>query len=434
MRRRKSSSGVSAVVGTAIAVMIFFTVMIPMWLYLQQLQTLFMDEVSRRLQFEVEKLNEELEITLTLQPPDINPFGRRSLYLIMMNKGPIEITVPRLYIESSRIGLYPVDEQHKLPPGAIVMQPLNYYVEPGEEVVLRAPTLRGNSFVSGDTIGPNKLPFLLIVHLSNVSLGFRYEVEVSVVSNININEIRGCVSLRSEEFSNGCRGSARSERFVSRVEDLSDVFAFNIAPGVYDVRVNQCPYSSGSCANIAPSPVRVEANSHVVVHIDLRTNLGVPRPLPLQVSPLQQNQMVLLSETDQEAVITIPYIVMLGNITEPLRNVVIQMEVLSMDNLTSPAVGFTLEQSVRLLSPGTSYIGLFTLEVSDAGNQKKDFGGYFVYRIRVVSAEGVITRTSYSDADFQTAELGGVVYVCRWWLEGANVRTSCRAPPVSGGP
>ncbi|MEO0158244.1 MAG: hypothetical protein ABIM59_05885, partial [candidate division WOR-3 bacterium] len=59
---------------------------------------------------------------------------------------------------------------------------------------------------------------------------------------------------------------------------------------------------------------------------------------------------------------------------------------------------------------------------------------YFVYRIRVVSAEGVITRTSYSSLDFKIAELSGVVYVCKWWLEGANVRTSCRAPSASGGP
>jgi hypothetical protein len=71
MRSRRS--GISAVVGTAIALMIFFTVVIPMWIYMQNVQTLFMDEVSRRLRFEVEKVNEDVEVTASLQPPELQP-------------------------------------------------------------------------------------------------------------------------------------------------------------------------------------------------------------------------------------------------------------------------------------------------------------------------------------------------------------------------
>lgn len=433
MRSRRRTSGVSAVVGTAVAVMIFFTIMIPMWLYLQQLQTLFMDEVSRRLQFEVEKLNEELEVTLTLQPPD--SLNRRFIYLVMMNKGPIEITVPALYIESNRRGLFPkTDEQFRLPPGAIVMRRLNYVVDPGEEVMVRAPTLRGNSFVSGDPIGPKRLPYLLIVQLSNVSLGYRYEVMVSVLS-VDIDTTRGCVSLKGEEFSDGCKESVKTDRFVTRVEDLSDVFAFNIAPGVYEVRVAQCSLASGSCAGVTPTPVRVVANSHVVVQIDVRTRLNVPRPIPLQISPLQQNQMMLLSENDQEANITIPYILTLGNITEPLRNVRVVFTVIQSENLTSPSVGFTAIQTINLLSPGSSHIGFFSVGVSEeTGASKEDFGGFIIYRLRVEGATGAITRDSYGAADFSLSDVDGVVYVCRWWIEGVNVRTSCRAPGSAPGP
>ncbi|MCS7145269.1 MAG: hypothetical protein RMJ28_06605 [Nitrososphaerota archaeon] len=434
MGRRSRSAGISAVVGTAVAVMIFFTVMIPMWLYIQQLQTLFMDEVSRRLQFEVEKLNEELEITLTMQPPELHPFQKRALYLTMMNRGPIEITVPTLYIESNRFGLQVVDEQYKLPPGAILMKPLNYYLEPNEVVVLRAPTLRGNSFVSGEPIGPNKLPYLLMVQLSNVSLGHRYEVEVSVVKDdVNVNMTRGCVSVRGEEFATGCREKAVMSRLVSRVEDLSDVFAFNIAPGVYEVRALQCPYlTGGSCANVSPNPVRVVASSHVVVHVDVGVRLDPPRPIPLQVMTLQRNMMVLMNGSDLEVNVTIPYIVTLGNITEPLRNVNVVLEFVSFNNITLNAS--PLSQSIPTLSPGTSYLGFFTIEVTDPGTSKKDYGGFFIYRIRLDGAQGLITRDNYGRFDFRSPEILGVVYVCKWWVEGGNVMTACRAPLASQAP
>ncbi len=429
MVRSKRRSGVSAVVGTAIAVMIFFTVMIPMWLYVQQIQTIFMDEVSRRLQFEVEKLNEKLEVIATLQPPEVNPFGKRNLFIIMMNKGPVEISVPTLYVESSRIGLQRIgDTEFKMPPGTVIMMPLNFFVEPGEKVVVRAPTLRGNSFVSGEPIGPNALPYLLVVQLSNVSLGYRYRVEVSVESGVSVNMTRGCVSLRDEEFAEGCKGSAYALRYISNVEDMSDVFAFNIAPGVYIVRALQCSYDGGSCANIAPSPVRVEANGHVVVQIGPLPRLNVPTPIPLQISPLQPNLMVLLGESDFELNVTIPFIVSLGNNTEPLRNINVQLEVIAYDNVTLSAT--ILSNSLNRLSPGDSYIGLFTLRVRDEGDQKWQYGGYFIYRVRVLSAQGLVTGNYYlaDEGGFSSPVANGVVYVCKWWREGANIRTSCRAP------
>ena len=427
--RNRRRSGVSAVVGTAIAVMIFFTIMIPMWLYIQQIQTIFMDEVSRRLQFEVEKLNEKLEIIATLQPPELNPFRKRSLFIVMMNKGPIEVDVPILYVESSRVGLQKItDEEFKMPPGAVIMKPLNFIVEPGEKVLVRAPTLRGNSFVSGEPIGPNSLPYLLVVQLSNVSLGYRYRVEVEVESGSDVSMARGCVSLRSEEFAEGCLGSARAVRYISSVEDMSDVFAFNIAPGIYRVRALRCQYDGSACTNITPSPVRVEASGHTVVQIGPLPRLTVPTPIPLQITPLQPNLMVIMDERTTEQTVTIPFILSLGNNTEPLGDVQVFLEVLGYDNVTLSTT--FLRTEVRRLSPGNTYIGLFTLRVVDEGENKKDYGGYFVYRLRVVNARGLVTGNNYSvdDGEFSSPVANGVVYVCKWWQEGANIRTSCRAP------
>jgi hypothetical protein len=108
MRSRRS--GISAVVGTAIALMIFFTVVIPMWIYMQNVQTLFMDEVSRRLRFEIEKVNENVEVTTSLQPPELNPFGYRSVVVTLRNKSPVEVVVPAIYVESNRAGLQKIEK------------------------------------------------------------------------------------------------------------------------------------------------------------------------------------------------------------------------------------------------------------------------------------------------------------------------------------
>ncbi len=434
MRGRKA--GVSAVVGAAIGIMIFFTVMIPMWIFMQSIQTLFMDEVARRLQFEVEKLNERLDIQVTLQPPELDTFGRRRVFLIIGNRGPIEINVPTLYVESSRIGLQRItDRTYKLAPGEYVMEPINFYVEPYETVSIRAPTLRGNSFVTAEPIGPNRLPYILMVQLSNMSLGYRYVVKVDVASDPRTTKVYGCVSLNSEEFATGCKGGAEQARTASSTDDLEDLFVFNVAPGVYTVSVISQEWRGDRWAgesNVLPSPIRIIVDSNVFVKVGGSSVLEIDTPIPLRVEATQPSSMVVVRNQSDSSSITvkIPFIVSLGNNTEPVRKVRIELSTTGHGvSLTPSASSMVIER----ISPGESFVGYFSMNAT----VNDDFGGYFTYQLRFLSAVGEATSHRYDASDVSSPSVSGVFYLCKLYvaevLKSSNSTTtlqiiSCGAP------
>ncbi|MEN2975343.1 MAG: hypothetical protein ABDH32_07200, partial [Candidatus Caldarchaeales archaeon] len=159
MRNRRK--GISAIIGTAIALSIVFTIIIPLFLYMQSLQSLFMQEANRRLQYELERLNERLEIYVSLSK-NIDGFGRRQLYLIVTNPGIISVAVPAVYLESGAEGLRRLEHSFLISPGQKIIQRLDHHFSPhiDDEVRVKLVTLRGNSFISKDTIGLRKLPYL----------------------------------------------------------------------------------------------------------------------------------------------------------------------------------------------------------------------------------------------------------------------------------
>ncbi|MCS6784769.1 MAG: hypothetical protein NZ581_06190 [Candidatus Caldarchaeum sp.] len=424
MRRR--SSGISAVVGTAIGLMIFFTVVIPMWIYMQNVQTLFMDEVSRRMRFEIEKVNENLEAMVSLQPPEIHMLQRSRLYLYVVNKSPIEVGVPVIYVESSKLGLTPISRVLKLAPGEKIMTPVSDYVlEPDEKVLVRLPTLRGNSFATGE-IGPTNLPHLLIVQVSNASFGYWYNVKVNVVSAGDVNKVVGCVALGTHEYAAGCRGTAETWRYVSSPDDLALLAGFAVAPGLYEVRVMQCQVFGGSCSDVPPGPTTVDIRANTVVEVNAARGVMVPRPIPLKITPVLPMYTYIANATEHTVVYSVPFMVYLGNNTEPLQNIRVTIEIRNMNNITVSLVNdqFTISR----LSPGESYLGMFMVKASDE-SENRSYGGWFIYRLALTAATGQITRRTYSATDFVTAESQGTVVHCRWWTTRNNlIVTTCRTP------
>lgn len=434
MARSRGRAGISAVVGAAIGIMIFFTVMIPMWIFMQSIQTIFMDEVSRRLQFEIEKLNEKLDIRVTLQPPELDTFGRRQLFLIVGNRGPIEINIPTLYIESSRIGLQRVDRQYKLAPGEYVLEPINFYVEPYETALVRAPTLRGNSFVTPQEIGPNRLPYLLIVQLSNMTLGYRYVVRVTVVTDPRTEKVYGCVSLNSEEFAEGCKGSAEQARVASTVEDLENMLVFNVAPGVYNIYVVRQEWSGNRWTgetDVLPSPIRVVVDSNVFVKVGGSNVLQIDTPIPLRIETTQMTGMVLISNATEPraANIKIPFIVSLGNNTEPLRKVRVELSTSGVGlTLTPPTAVMTIER----ISPGESFIGTFSVNALLTGQE----GGYFTYQLRITNAVGEATSHPYDATSISSPVANGDFHVCLLYqteVYNPNTNSTLTLPVISCG-
>jgi hypothetical protein len=151
--------------------------------------------------------------------------------------------------------------------------------------------------------------------------------------------------------------------------------------------------------------------------IEIRT------PLPLRVTPLLQNYTFVASNNTDTVMVTVPFLVTLGNNTEPLFNVDVRVEVLNADNLTatlsSPGSG---QIRIKRLSPGETYFGVVVFEVTD---ERRYAGGYFVYRISLVGATGQVSLENYSAPDFESAEEVGTVVFCR---TGSDDRVYCRSP------
>jgi hypothetical protein len=121
--------------------------------------------------------------------------------------------------------------------------------------------------------------------------------------------------------------------------------------------------------------------------------------------------------------VTVPFLVTLGNNTEPLFNVDVRVEVLNADNLTATlSIPGSGQIRIKRLSPGETYFGVVVFEVTD---ERRYAGGYFVYRISLVGATGQVSLENYSAPDFESAEEFGTVVFCR---TGSDDRVYCRSP------
>ncbi|MDJ0274525.1 MAG: hypothetical protein QXP81_02220 [Nitrososphaerota archaeon] len=243
--RNGRKAAITGVLSTAIGILIFFAVIIPTWLYMQQLQTIFMDEVNRRLIFEAEKLRERVQVE-----PYINPEGSSYRLLVRLtNLSPLESTVTGLYAESSTSGIVRLSENPIiLAPAESRLIRTEYLLqcpspESCEVLHVRASTARGNSFLSAYAIGPMRLPYVLVLSLANLTVSTEYVVTAEVKEGS-----LGCISRptsTSGEIAPGCTRRVEVARYIevrSSSEGVNvgreEVFYFNVAPGNYTVKVN----------------------------------------------------------------------------------------------------------------------------------------------------------------------------------------------------
>ncbi|MEM2485206.1 MAG: hypothetical protein QXT82_10290, partial [Candidatus Caldarchaeum sp.] len=159
----------------------------------------------------------------------------------------------------------------------------------------------------------------------------------------------------------------------------------------------------------------------------VRSGIGssVSRPLPLRVKPLVPLYTYVAGPANDTSIVTLPFILYLGNNTEPLFNVKVSAEIVREDNLTS---SITQSQvTVYRISPGETYFGSFELKVVDESDNRS-YGGYLVYRLTITEAIGQVTRATYSTNDFQMGQVEGTLVYCRWWTYKNITLTSCRTP------
>ncbi|MEM3398340.1 MAG: hypothetical protein QW724_06475 [Nitrososphaerota archaeon] len=401
MKRNKKA--ISAIIGTAIALTIVFAIIIPLFLYMQSLQTLFMQEANRRLQYELERLNERLEVYTTI----CGGWGTPELELctVVFNPGILSVSIPVIYLESYRYGLVVREGAWVVIPGQRrVIDDLRIAFNPGVDDTVRAKfiTLRGNSFVSKNTIGLRNLPYTLAILVKNMTVGYRYEVKVEIVGEY------GCVS---EDIEQVCQAFGSHKLIPQTSLDRDAVITFMVAPGNYTISIAVYDYMTGQLVSFYRTQP-IEVLDDMVVRLDASLEVSQPEQIPLRLRPTISNYTVVVMKNDLETV-DIPYAISLGNQSEPLRDVEIRIDV----SLSGLNLGreFTPTKKISRILPGETYFDVLQITVEDdAGDDITKLGGSITYRIELIRAVTEISGKSYSDTSgFEVPSIIGEITLCR---------------------
>lgn len=398
--RRKA---ISAVLGTAIALVIAFTIFVPLIMYLQSLQTIFMQEANRRLQYELERIHEKLEVHISITPAE-GVYPNHYLWVIMYNPGILTVDIPTIYIESKNKGIIEVPEKFSIPPGGVrYYQVGTFYIGPGENDVVRVKvvTLRGNNYISKEMLGPKSLPYHLIVTVSNMTFGHKYKVVVGSSGKYGY----GCVSLASQQSSE-CSSKQTAILEPQSFSDTEGLVIFQVAPGDYLVSLR----NSTDDSNII--------SREIEVYDDVILNLPAPEIIwpetaPLRIGVIHKNLTLIANESEVSA--TIPYIVSLGTMAEPLRNIHIEISCSGGGCFVDP----TMQEISKLLYPGETYLANFTL--------RGQLRNVVEYSLNVTSATGGLSSKNYER--FEKPSDHGVVKICSIeTMEGGDQTTYVKCP------
>ena len=391
MERRKRKA-ISAVLGTAIALVIVFTVFIPLIMYLQSLQTIFMQEASRRLQYELERIHEKLEVHISITPAG-TVYPNHYIYVIIYNPGVLTVDIPTIYIESKNKGIMEVPEKFSIPPGGVQRYRLEkFYIGRGEDDVVRIKvvTLRGNNFISRETIGPKDLPYHLIITVSNMTFGRQYEIGVRSIKEY------GCVLLAMRQEL-GCSEEEYAVIEPQSFNDTNGLAIFKVAPGEYSVWLKDLSDNSPIASTT------IEVLNDVVLNLPI-PEIEWPKQAPLRVDAIHKN-MTLVANEEGNALAVIPYIISLGATPEPLSAAI---EIQYRNEIGNIICAIDQgELSTINLNPGNMFLGNFTLHCSLGGGP-----GIIRYNVSVTNAVGILSHKTYEKQQLVKGGDEGVIKIC----------------------
>lgn len=407
-RFRGKRKSISAIIGTAIALSIVFTIIIPLFLYMQSLQSLFMQEANRRLQYEFERLNEKLEVFVSLSK-NSDGFGRRQLYLVLYNPGILSIGIPAVYIESRVEGLRRLEKSFLVSPGQKLIIPLDFYFSPtlDDEVRAKLVTLRGNSFTSEEPVGLRKLPYMLLITVENMTIGYKYLVEVEVAGSSDY----GCVLSEVSQHGGIGENCGTKEEHVLipyTSTDRDGIAAFMVAPGSYVVRLIVKDLKSRTVFedewNI------VDVHEHTIIRLNSPL-VQAPEKIPVRLhTPSNKIIMIISNSSD---VLTIPYMLSLGNQSEPLLDIEVNIAVIEHFGLNAVTISQNKKNITRII-PGETYVDFFIVNIQDNTDREHvKYGGRISFMIYVDRAVGELSGKTYSSNDLISPIATGVITLCR---------------------
>ena len=419
------NKGVSTVVGAAIFVAIVFTIIFPLMLYLNALHDLYMREASSRLSYEVERFNEKLEIHASTGRPDA--LGRAPVYVLLHNPCQLEVKIAAFYIESKHRGILPIELSNPivLAPGTSMSYHVPFTIDPDDEITVKAVTARGRSYTAPENrLSVKHPPYMLFVTVENMSLRSWYRVRVES------NGVIGCVSpgislnqicQENAEYTITPSAILRLFKANNRKPAPIGYAFFHAMPGSYTVYLIEVLLDDHgnvveqtvdhTTLNVTDGDVQVFFQSEFR---DPLTTMTILLASNNTVTLLANGTLIPLPHPP-EGDIVVPFTISLGNMSEPLEDVVVELSSYTPHSLRILSISPS-NYTISYMLPSESYSGSFIIHVQDRPWILQQ-GGWLEYTL-TVSGRGSYTGKTYND--LATAE--GRNYVCIVGLFGG---TSC---------
>jgi len=412
--------GVSTVVGAAIFVAIVFTIVFPLMLYINTLYDLYMREASNRLSYEVERFNEKLEVHASTSRPDA--LGRAPVYVIFHNPSQLEVKVVAFYIESKHRGVLPIELSNAivLAPGASISYHVPFTIDPDDEITVKAVTARGRGYTAPENrLSVRHPPYMLFVAVENMSLRSWYRVRVES------NGVIGCVSpgvslnqicQENAEYTIAPPAILRLFKATNQKPAPIGYAFFHAMPGSYTVYLIEVTVDDDG--NVLQQTIDHVALNVTDGNVQVFFRPEFKEPLTMMTILLASNDTVTLmanrTSTPPKGDVVVPFVVSLGNMSEPLENVKVNISY-AFHNLSIVSVSPS-SHVIHYMLPTESYSGSFIIRVSDP-DWLSHPGGWVNYTI-TVSGTGSYTGNRYDDL----AIAKGRNYVC---IVGSSGMTRC---------
>lgn len=273
---KRSKSAVSTMVGMAIVIAIFFTTLVPLYIYMSNLYNLFSNELNSRRIRDIDRAAEDLKL-LVEGRTEINP-SRSSIGLILKNPSPLLIRVERIWAMNVDLGA-PINESPCLNgpidvyAGWNITLPVNRCLEgfTGRAQFV-AITERGRLFSSAPVdivrgrLVAGLYPYTLTVSVVNMERGKEYTIDVLPLSDADI--------------------QPRSIRYKATASNENISLSFGATAGTFLVYLLESGVLVGDARLMAPdrNPMSVTLPDYWNVVFILNRGEALVVPLDLEIS------------------------------------------------------------------------------------------------------------------------------------------------------
>ncbi|RLG03180.1 MAG: hypothetical protein DRN60_01935 [Thaumarchaeota archaeon] len=392
----RGRSGVSTVIGAAIFVAIVFMIVIPLLIFMQRSSEIYQLEALRAYRREVEKLNQDLNVHVSLKLSSKTPV------FIVENKGAMMINISSICYTSTDVS-QPAncyETKIRVPQALVRIIDLSYYdpsftLKDGELYFFKLVSDKGRIYQGREVMNSSNPPYNLLVEVSNMKYDRRYVVSVSVADLYGVDV--GCVY---DSETKDCKLNAVQELYTY-TWNQNNTFSFRAFPGNYTIEVERYYWNVDHWEleeKVFARSILLKDNSVVQVGekhepakpIDLNKYLNFTILVP---------GVQMTSEDDLTFnVSVIVRLIQDKNVTENLRDAVISLEVIKRTGCTGVAVS-PKKQVIEMLKPGQTAAVTFNIDVQGIG----DLGAVVYLKATLDSAVGERTGEGYSGISRTTA-------------------------------